>query len=207
MKNGVEFLCKNKKYLFVKSQIEMRFGTEKTEKIWASASKELDKLMEEFKDIPSNEHSHTDERIFPRIAVYRALKAEVGDEAMPVLDEIISVIGKNMGKKFGKFTSLPGMNRFFVWIFGAMCKKAFGEKQGFRHKFYDTPSSQTKFDIIQCPYNKYCTACGCPELTRTFCDSDIYCYGSLPGVHFERSETLGTGGNRCDFGLTAIAKK
>ncbi|MBQ8603343.1 MAG: L-2-amino-thiazoline-4-carboxylic acid hydrolase [Oscillospiraceae bacterium] len=39
-------------------------------------------------------------------------------------------------------------------------------------------------------------------MTHNFCDSDIYCYGNLPGIKFERTQTLGTGGSCCDFSFT-----
>ena len=32
-----------------------------------------------------------------------------------------------------------------------------------------------------------------------FCNNDIYAYGSLDGIQFLRVQTLGTGGEKCDF--------
>jgi hypothetical protein len=32
-------------------------------------------------------------------------------------------------------------------------------------------------------------------------DNDIYAYGYLNGIRFTRTETIGTGGSKCDFGL------
>ena len=43
-----------------------------------------------------------------------------------------------------------------------------------------------------------------PALTRIFCTNDNRCYGSLPGIEFKRSGTLGTGANRCDFYLRKL---
>lgn len=48
------------------------------------------------------------------------------------------------------------------------------------------------------------TMYGCLELTRIFCTNDNRCYGSLPGIEFKRSGTLGTGANRCDFYLRKL---
>ncbi len=39
-------------------------------------------------------------------------------------------------------------------------------------------------DIIQCPYNKYLTEQGCPELNVLFCENDVYTYGSLLGMKY-----------------------
>ena len=56
-------------------------------------------------------------------------------------------------------------------------------------------------DILECPYNKYFTELGCPELTKIFCRNDELAYGNLPGLNFIRTTTLGRGGERCDFCL------
>lgn len=37
--------------------------------------------------------------------------------------------------------------------------------------------------------------------TKSAFGNDIYAYGSLKGITFERSQTLGTGGSKCDFHL------
>jgi len=35
------------------------------------------------------------------------------------------------------------------------------------------------------------------EIARKY--NDEYCYGDIPGMKFERTETLNSGGERCDF--------
>ena len=59
----------------------------------------------------------------------------------------------------------------------------------------------TVFDILDCPYCKYLNELGCPELKEGFCKSDEYIYGNLERFSFERSQTLASGGNKCDFGI------
>ena len=65
--------------------------------------------------------------------------------------------------------------------------------------FYPKEKGRFRMDITECPYNKYLTELGCPELTQLFCRNDEYLYGSLPGLRFTREQTLGTGGEKCDF--------
>ncbi len=60
-------------------------------------------------------------------------------------------------------------------------------------------NKEYKMDVTACPYVKYCNSEGCPELTHIFCDNDVYAYGYLKGIRFTRTETLGIGGNKCDF--------
>lgn len=54
-------------------------------------------------------------------------------------------------------------------------------------------------DVISCPYFRYFTELGCPEITKIFCENDDRIYGSLPGLQFLRTGTLGKGAERCDF--------
>ena len=70
-----------------------------------------------------------------------------------------------------------------------------------RHLRHSILSKDLRFDILSCPYAKYTAELGCPEIAHIFCDNDIYAYGSLKGITFERTQTIGTGGSKCDFHL------
>jgi hypothetical protein len=59
-------------------------------------------------------------------------------------------------------------------------------------------------DIIECPYNKYLTEQGCPELNILFCENDVHAYGHLPGLKFTRTGTIGAGSDRCDFKMELL---
>ena len=59
-------------------------------------------------------------------------------------------------------------------------------------------------DITACPYCRYFSELGCPELTKIYCENDDRTYGNLPGVKFDRTGTLGKGAERCDFHIRKI---
>lgn len=91
------------------------------------------------------------------------------------------------------------MKRIFLKLFSLGVKKSFGEPSGFRHEILVKNGKAFAFNIMECPYQKYCAAEGCPELVHVFCKNDEYAYGNLPGIRFDRTKTLGTGGDACDF--------
>lgn len=91
------------------------------------------------------------------------------------------------------------MKSLFVKAWDPMTRKMFGSKSGFQNVFYPKKKGEFRMDIVACPYVKYFTALGCPELTKIFCANDDRCYGNLPGLEFRRTGTLGTGASRCDF--------
>ena len=80
-----------------------------------------------------------------------------------------------------------------------MSHKMFGETSGFKNVFYPKEKGCFRMDITQCPYNKYLTEQGCPELNVLFCENDVYTYGNLPGLKFTRTKTIGAGDDLCDF--------
>lgn len=189
----------------LQKQLIGEYGKEKANSIFVAAEAELNCLLQRFPDIPKGERTHTDNYIFPRVALYRVLKKEFGEEAMVMIDDVIHVKGTKMGSLLRKITSLPLMEKLFLRIFAFMAKNMFGEKNGFRQSFYTSPKGIVKFDILDCVYCRYCRLCDCPELIHTFCDSDAYCFGNLSKIEFAREQTL-ENGEKCDFTLTIRGK-
>ena len=108
------------------------------------------------------------------------------------------------GRKLAKMMGIPGMKSLFIKIWNPLTKKMFGADSGFKNVFYQNKKGEYRMDVVACPYNKYLTELGCPELTKIFCANDDRCYGNLPGIEFKKSGTLGTGAERCDFYLRKL---
>ena len=85
-----------------------------------------------------------------------------------------------------------------------MLDSSFNEDAGFRSTKHCISKDEVCFDINQCPYCKYLTEIGCPEIIRFSCEIDQWIYGDLPGLKFERAGTLGTGADKCDFCLKRV---
>ena len=76
----------------------------------------------------------------------------------------------------------------------------FGESSGFELRDTKTEKDICHIDMLSCPYNSICRACGCPELTKLFCGSDDTAYGNMhKKLSWERTKTLGRGDDCCDF--------
>ena len=56
-----------------------------------------------------------------------------------------------------------------------------------------------RFTVTQCLWNDAFNELGCPEMCKMSCESDFIMYGSMRKISFQRSKTLGTGGDYCDF--------
>ena len=196
-------MIKSKK-LF-KTEIAKRFAPSETEKILADAENRLFELYASHTDLPKGVSAHTDSFIFPAAAIYLAMKEADSEIAYDIMKTKMAEKSDKMGQMIAKCCRLPGFKKFFLSMWDSLSHKMFGETAGFKNKFYDCPKGEFRMDITQCPYNKYLTELGCPELTQLFCNNDIYTYGNLPGLKFTRTKTLGTGGDCCDFKMEIIS--
>lgn len=187
-----------------KTEMNGMMSMEQSGRLWQAAAVKLDSIMNQHASLPRGVQMHT-ERIFPAAAVYLTAKDVIGEEKAYRIIENAAVRGcKGIADKLQKLMRVPGMRRLFVAVWDPMTKKMFGERSGFQNRFYPKKKGEYRMDIVSCPYYRYFTELGCPELTRIFCENDDRTYGNLPGLKFERTGTLGKGAECCDFCIRLI---
>lgn len=158
-------------------------------------------ILTKYGDLPKGVRPHAD-RIFPAAAIYLTIKEELGEKTAYSVIENAAINGcARIAQKLQKLMKVPGMQSLFVCAWDPMTKRIFGPDNGFKNVFYPKKKGEYRMDIISCPYYRYFTEVGCPELTKIFCENDERIYGNLPGLKFERKGTLGKGAERCDFHL------
>lgn len=172
----------------------------------AELSRVFDVAAEAFEEyrrmeVPEGEEQHA-EGIFYNAAFYKGL-LEVTDQqtAFNIIAEGTYRVCDKVGHILDKLTRLPGMPSCFIRIFERMTAAKFGESAGFRSDVIVKDRQEFRMDMQVCPYVKYFGLCGYPELCEISCRSDEHAYGQMNRVAFERSKTLGTGGDCCDFHL------
>lgn len=191
-------LEKAKKINIIKQTAAMFLGDAETEIIWNAAEKRLTEIISRHENIPPKEQRHTN-IIFPHIAVYKSLLENHSEMAMEIMEKGEAAAAEKSARMFRNIVKLPFGRAVFLKGFAAGCKAGFGSDAGFENVVYKADPKRYQMDVTACPYVKYCNAEGCGELTHIFCDNDVYAYGHLNGIIFERSQTLGTGGEKCDF--------
>ena len=190
-----------------KKNLAAEVGADEAEMIWARAKEVLRDIEAKYSDLPRAQRMHA-AFIFPAAAVQLAVREIKGDPALGyrAISEYSWAQSRAIGARIRRMAKLPGFKRFFVKLWDPLCRKAFGPSAGFKNVFFPKKKGEYRMDIVACPYNRYFTALGTPELTKIFCINDEYTYGDIPGLEFIRHTTLGTGGERCDF-LIRIARK
>ena len=194
MKKAVEILSKKNGFLE-----EIRNHTYRADDIWLDAIKKLGSYYQSYSSLPSGVKMHTDRFIFPAAAIYLAMKDADLPDAFAIMEKVMKEKSSAMGEQLQKASKVHGFGRFFCSMWRPVSHMMFGKSSGFQNIFYPKAPHEFKMDITACPYNKYLTELGCPELTQLFCKNDEYSYGNINGVKFIRTQTLGTGGDKCDF--------
>ena len=187
-----------------KAEMAKRFSSSDIEKIWADAEKRLFDMYAEHTDLSKGVSSHTDNFIFPAAAIYLAMKGIDKDAAYEIMKKVMAEKSDKFGKTLAKWCHIPGFKKFFLNMWDSISRKSFGETAGFKNVFYPKEKGSFRMDITQCPYHKYLTEAGCPELNILFCENDIHSYGNLPGLKFTRTKTIGAGDELCDFKMELV---
>ncbi len=194
----------NKKARF-KAEIDSRLPKEQSDALWQTATDRLAALLEQYSSLPEGLRFHTENKILPAAAIYLTLKESIGrDDAYRVIEDATFKTADAAAKMLSVLLHLPGMRSLFVKMWDPLTRKMFGEKSGFQNVFYPKKKGEYRMDVVSCPYNRYFAELGCPELTKISCGADDHVYGDLPGLKFERTSTIGRGGECCDFCIRKV---
>ena len=194
-----------KKKAAMRVELEKHLPKEDADALWLQATERLSAILTRYANLPKAMRFHTESRIFPSAAIYRTAKERLGEKtAFSIVENAAIELTDQLGKKLARLMRLPGMRSLFVRIWDPLVRKVFGPDNGFRNAFYPKQKGEYRMDVLACPYCRYFTELGCPELTRIYCENDERTYGHLPGIAFERTGTLGKGADRCDFRIRKV---
>jgi len=144
-----------------------------------------------------NQYKTLTKTILPRVALYKALKADekLSESAYDLTHKyMVEVIGKQKHKSTAGLEIIPGFYRVYSRTFLKIMRTTDLQKstQVEGKDFYN-------ITITDCLWHNACKEFGCPELCSAFCDVDDVTYGNLRKLGFTRTQTLGKGGECCDF--------
>lgn len=189
--------------------VEKLCGKDTAVSVIKKAQENYGKLIAENAGEPKAMYPHTRNRIYPGIALFRAL-TDVGierEEAAEMFRHFYRQRAEKPAKSIRKLLKFPGLYRLMPRIFRSIMQKNFGENAGFRATYYDCPKNEFRADMTVCPYLDICHRYGCTEIVPAFCETDDVAYGNMhPNIVWGRTKTLGKGGNCCDFKLTVVRK-
>lgn len=143
---------------------------------------------------------HLESNILSGLALYQVLRETFGEQA--ALAEVQRVFAAWVASRrypFGALNLVPRAFDVFRRLVRLQMKMRY-PPEGWEIEYRDDNSQSIAFDIHRCFYLDVLTAYGAPELTASFCAGDDVLFAKLPPlITWERTTTLGRGGDRCDF--------
>lgn len=185
--------------------LSTKLDNEKLNRVLDYANSRYEELVKENINDSDIIKTHTETKIFPSIAIFEGLKKEgySTEESSNFVDESMQIFAKPASTFLRTILKIPGLYKKIPSIFESATKKKYGEDSGFKYKFYDTPKTQVKFDMLQCPYYEITKKYNCPEICKAFCHTDDLAYGNMHKyLKWNRTQTIGQGGKVCDFNIT-----
>lgn len=188
-----------KKVRYIRKELTRLYGKENTNRIVELAQRHYQECLSLCKDASKGELMHLENTILPVTSFYKALLEVDQENALANTRSILIKLCESGGVVLNNILKFPGMKSFFMRILPKMATKMFGRECGFDYENLRVSKTHIQIDMIDCPYLKYANLFHVTELMPVFCESDFATYGNLSGITFERNETLGSGGSKCDF--------
>lgn len=180
-----------------------RFGDVSGQSLIDESERILRHIVADHPNLPRPERRHTRE-IFPRIAVYQALQKCMRQcDALDFLRKLITDESAARARYIAMLTRFRQLRLPVLRLGRKITAASFGDAAGFQLKFLGSADNELRFEIFACPYCRYFTEYGCPELAQVVCESEQTAFGNLPGIQFLRESTLVRGADRCGFRFTA----
>lgn len=135
--------------------------------------------------------------ILPNIALYKIF-TENGiskKKAYELVKEYSFHIAKRNHNMLEKLFHIPG----FFRVFGFFMRTGMEGDEIWTSKIIVDDSRKFHADVLKCLWCDTCAYFGCPELCEIFCLCDHIVFGDIAKLEFDRSQTLGMGGEKCDF--------
>ena len=181
----------------VKAFLIRTFGPEQGGALFARQEKALAILLENQQGKSKSQMKTLTRSILPCIALYRALQAAGSpqEEAYRFVKSYMQeTVAAKQQASMEKMERVPGFYGLYSTIFLKVVRGS---------DLWQSTQSRSKdaFDVTirKCLWHTTCMENGCPELCRLFCDVDNVTYGGRKKIGFARTQTLGRGGDCCDF--------
>ena len=188
---------KIKQQKIIKNFLFSELDTEVSQKIFDEQNNILDKIILNAFNKTNNQLKTLKNTILPRIALYKDLNNygfSIEDSNNHMKNYMLNYIAKSKHNSMVKMEKVPGFYSLYSKIFLKIMRKTDLQQSKQKHdaKSFDVT-------ITKCLWHQACVENECPELCRLFCDVDNITYGELNKIGFTRTQTLGYGGDCCDF--------
>ena len=167
------------------------------DRVFTTQSTLYSSCVASLKDKTPNQYKTLTKTILPRVALYKTLKEDekFSSYAYEITRKyMVEVIGMQKHKSTRALEIIPGFYRIYSRSFLKIMRTTDLQKST-----QEEEKDYYNITITNCLWHNACKEFGCPELCPAFCDVDDVTYGNLRKLGFTRTQTLGKGGECCDF--------
>lgn len=188
---------------FARDFLVRKIGAERTQLLLAQFRKKYTDLYQR-RQIPKNRilRIHLDHAILPVLAFYQVLLPINDGNKETTIKEIEGVVRTWITNTTRYFLSPLRFFRkpFMVFRPGFNIVMKLFPSAGFDIDYLEKSEDRIAFDIKGCFFLNTLSQYGIPELTPVFCAADEALAELFPpSIGFKRTQTLGRGGELCDF--------
>lgn len=135
--------------------------------------------------------------ILPNIALYKTFQQYyISKEEAKELVRERAFYRAEQGHKILRFLFfIPKFSHVFRFIM----RKGMAGTEIWRSEVIADDKTKYEVDVLKCLWADTCEYFDCPEICELFCLCDHIVFGNIDKMEFQRSETLGMNGKKCDF--------
>ncbi|MBN1428497.1 MAG: L-2-amino-thiazoline-4-carboxylic acid hydrolase [Anaerolineae bacterium] len=152
--------------------------------------------------------AHLEKSILPGLAAYQVLREDGLDEqeAIATVERFFEAAYATYRWQMVWMARLPFLFPLFRFIIRRILKSNFPQ-EGWQFEWVEDSPTRLAFNDYCCFYLDVLTEYGVPELTPAFCATDDMMIDNFASrIRWERTTTLGHGGDRCDFRYCSIER-
>lgn len=189
----------DKSFIFkkFKSLLIEQYGLQNANAIWKAANVELNRLLQEYKIIGSDEKM----MVLPLCALYTTMKKAGMDDALELLKEYGVQVGEDVSGMIGKVTSFPGLSKLLWKNMPKLMRITSSPKKGYKRRIVSETKELVGVDILSCPLYELSKKLGVPEIATVVCLIDKGQMTGFKYIDYTRNKALGNGDEFCDYRL------
>lgn len=135
--------------------------------------------------------------ILPNIALYQVfIDNEISKEKAK---ELVKAYSFHLAHKYHNILKTMFIIPGFFRVFRFFMRTGMKGDEIWISKIRADNVRECSMDVLKCLWADTCKSFGCLEICEIFCLCDHIVFGNIDKLRFDRSQTLGMGGKKCDF--------
>ncbi len=184
-------------YRWFRKTLATQFGESCAAQIWASANDHLTSM----KKWESQMDSDSRMMILPAAALYTALYEYSPEQALPLLTDYGTQIGRKIAGIVHAITSIPGVAKLLWNHMPKLMRTMSSPGKGYTRRIISETAELVGVDILSCPLHNWAVKMDVPEAALVVCAIDKAYMTGFKHIQYTRTTSVAQGDACCDYRL------